>query len=132
MLAPNKVIAGIGAIDLRLNPSIPPTLRSRLRPLRRQPGDKLVLDATDIAGPFTGRTLLFVHGTFSNADNMLGEFAATPHGKASSMRLPAATKKYDRVVFFEHATLSVSPVINALELGRFLAGSSGTDRRHRA
>ena len=40
------------------------------------------------------------------------------------MRLSAA-KKYDRLVFFEHATLSVSPVINALELGRAFAGSTG-------
>ena len=37
----------------------------------------------------------------------------------------SGARKYDRVVFFEHATLSVSPVINALELGRSLAGSTG-------
>ena len=125
VLAPNKVTAGIGTIDLHLNPSIPPTLRSRLRPLRRQPDNKLVLDATDIAGPFSGRTLVLVHGTFSNAENMLGEFAATSHGKNFLDAAASGEKKYDNVVFFEHATLAVSPVINALELGRFLAGSSG-------
>jgi pimeloyl-ACP methyl ester carboxylesterase len=125
VLAPNKVTAGIGTIDLHLNPSIPPTLRSRLRPLRRQPDNKLVLDATDIAGPFSGRTLVFVHGTFSNAENMLGEFAATSHGKNFLDAAASGEKKYDNVVFLEHATLAVSPVINALELGRFLAGSSG-------
>ncbi len=125
VLAPNKVTAGIGTIDLHLNPSIPLTLRSRLRPLRRQPDNKLVLDATDIAGPFSGRTLVFVHGTFSNAENMLGEFAATSQGKNFLDAAAIGEKKYDNVVFFEHATLAISPVINALELGRFLAGSSG-------
>jgi pimeloyl-ACP methyl ester carboxylesterase len=125
VLAPNKVTAGIGTIDQHLNPSIPTTLRSRLRPLRRKPDSQFVLDATDIAGPFSGRTLLFVHGTFSNADNMLGEFAATPHGKAFLNAAHGGERKYDNIVFFEHATLAVSPVINALELGRFMAGSSG-------
>jgi len=125
VLAPNKVTAGIGTIDLHLNPSIPRTLRSRLRPLRRTPDGQFVLDATDIAGPFSGRTLLFVHGTFSNADNMLGEFAVTPHGKAFLNAAHSGERKYDNIVFFEHATLAVSPVINALELGRFMAGSSG-------
>ena len=125
VLAPNKVTAGIGTIDRHLNPSITTTLRSRLRPLRRKPDSQFVLDATDIAGPFSGRTLVFVHGTFSNADNMLGEFAATPHGKAFLNAAHGGERKYDNIVFFEHATLAVSPVINALELGRFMAGSSG-------
>ena len=37
------------------------------------------------AGPFAGRTLLFVHGTFSNASNMLDEFMATPPASDFSM-----------------------------------------------
>jgi pimeloyl-ACP methyl ester carboxylesterase len=125
VLAPNRVTEGIGTIDQHLNPWIPPTLRSRLRPLRRQPDDKFVLDTTDVAGRFAGRTLLFIHGTFSNADNMLGEFTATPHGKAFLNAAYSGERKYDNIVFLEHATLAVSPVINALELGRFMAGSSG-------
>ena len=74
---------------------------------------------------FAGRTLVFVHGTFSNADNMLAEFTATSHGKAFLNAADDGERKYDNIVFFEHATLAVSPVINALELGRFMAGSSG-------
>ena len=30
-------------------------------------------------------------------------------------------KAYKDIVFFEHATLAVSPIVNALELGRFFA-----------
>jgi hypothetical protein len=68
---------------------------------------------------------VFVHGTFSNAANMLGEFAATADGLRFLNGATAGARMYDRVVFFEHPTLAVSPVLNALELGRALAGSSG-------
>ncbi len=125
-LAPNKVVAAIGAIDRRLNPAIEALLCSRLRPLRRNPDGSFVLDNTDATGPFDGRTLLFVHGTFSNAANMLGEFAR-PDGPGLRFLNQAMQggSKYDRILFFDHPTLAVSPVINALELGRAFAGSSG-------
>jgi pimeloyl-ACP methyl ester carboxylesterase len=125
VLAPNKVIAAIGAIDQRLNPEIAASLRSRLRPLRQGSDETFVLDKTDVTGPFSGRTLLFVHGTFSNAKNMLEEFIASKRGLRFLNRATHGAKKYDQVVFFEHPTLSVSPVINALELGRAFAGSTG-------
>ena len=117
----------VGTIDLHLNPAInPTTLRSRLRPLQPDGGGKFRLAAIDSqAHPFSGRTLVFVHGTFSNADNMLGEFAATGPGRQFLNAAMNGAKKYDNVVFFEHPTLAVSPVINALEIRRFMAGSSG-------
>jgi pimeloyl-ACP methyl ester carboxylesterase len=125
-LAPNKVMEGIGRIDQRLNPAIAASLCSRLRPLRQDSSGKFVLEKDrDINGPFSGRTLVFVHGTFSNADNMLGEFAATEPGRQFLNKAMSGATKYDNIVFFEHATLAVSPVINALELGRCFAGSSG-------
>jgi pimeloyl-ACP methyl ester carboxylesterase len=124
VLEPNKVMAAIGAIDTRLNPSINATLHSRLRQLQGANGDFVLSDA-DVKGPFAGRTLLFVHGTFSNASNMLKEFRETRPGVSFLNSAIAGNKKYDRIVFFEHATLAVSPVLNALELGRAFAGSSG-------
>ena len=125
-LAPNKVIAAMGAIDRRLNDAIDPSLRSRLRSARQLPSGMFELEARDAAGPFPGRTLLFVHGTFSNAGNMLGEFTTnSERGLRFLNRAVRGARKYDRILFFEHPTLSVSPVINALELGRALAGSSG-------
>ena len=125
-LAPNKVIAAIGAIDRRLNRSIDALLRGRLRPLRQTAAGTFELGDRDVAGPFSGRTLLFVHGTFSNAASMLGEFTEPD---APGLRFLAhATRgsgRYDQVLFFDHPTLSVSPVINALELGRALGASTG-------
>ena len=125
-LAPNKIIAAVAAIDRRLNPAIALSLQSRLRRLQQAPGGAFTLQEQDVAGPFKGRTLLFVHGTFSNADNMLAEWTV-PGGRGIRLlnRAIQGTKKYDRVLFFDHPTLSISPVINALELGRALAGSSG-------
>jgi pimeloyl-ACP methyl ester carboxylesterase len=122
-LAPNKIIAAIGAIDRRLNNAIGESLQSRLRAARQTPGGSFALQDADVSGPFSGRTLLFVHGTFSNAANMLSEFMTTDGGGLRFLN--KAAKKYDRLLFFDHPTLSVSPVINALELGRAMAGSSG-------
>jgi pimeloyl-ACP methyl ester carboxylesterase len=124
VLAPNKVMTAVSAIDQRLNPSIAGSLCSRLRLLKGSNGD-FALSTDDVKGPFTGRTLLFVHGTFSNAANMIGEFKATAPGLRFLNDAMSGDKKYDRVVFFEHPTLAVSPLINALELGRAFAGSSG-------
>jgi hypothetical protein len=56
---------------------------------------------------------------------MLGEFEATAPGRRFLEQALSGAKKYDNVVFFEHATLAVSPLINALELGRFFADGSG-------
>jgi len=123
-LAPNKVIDAIGALDRRLNKAIDVSLRSRLRELRQGPDGGFEFVARDAAGPFSGRTLLFVHGTFSNAENMLNEFK---QGRALRFlnRATRGASKYDQVLFFDHPTLSVSPVMNALELGRAMAGSRG-------
>ena len=62
-----------------------------------------------------GRILLFVHGTFSNVDAYLKELQRIPAGRAF---LQEIEDKYDQVLGFDHATLSVSPVMNALDLAR--------------
>ena len=110
-LAPNKVIDT--------------SLRSRLRELRQTPGGGFEFVARDATGPFSGRTLLFVHGTFSNAENMLNEFKVGPRALRFLNRATRGATKYDQVLFFDHPTLSVSPVMNALELGRLMSGSKG-------
>ncbi len=126
-LAPNKVVEAMGAIDRRLNDAVDgSTLAAKIRQLRRTGAGRFELSEPVDSAPFSGRTLLFVHGTFSNAGNMLGEFTvAGGPGERFLSRAMTGAGKYDRVLFFDHATLSVSPVINALELGRALAGSSG-------
>jgi pimeloyl-ACP methyl ester carboxylesterase len=69
--------------------------------------------------------LLFVHGTFSNATNMLGELTSTNEGRAYLDDAISGPDKYNQILFFDHATLAVSPVMNALELGRAFAGAGG-------
>ncbi len=124
-LAPNKVTSAIAAVDRYLNPAIGQSLGARLRSLRLGPDGSFKLD-DDVKGPFAGRTLLFVHGTFSSAANMLGEFTRPEApGLDFLNRAMQGARRYDRIVFFDHPTLAVSPLINALELGRALAGSTG-------
>jgi hypothetical protein len=124
VLAPNKIVAAVGLIDQRLNSALDVSLRSRLRPLRTMPDGSIKLDDADFAGALGDHTLLFVHGTFSNAENMLDEFKATKDGR-NFLDAAMSGARYKNVVFFEHATLAVSPMINALELGRFFASASG-------
>jgi pimeloyl-ACP methyl ester carboxylesterase len=124
-LAPNKVIDALGALDRRLNKAVDTSLRSRLRELRQTPDGGFEFQARDAVGPFSGRTLLFVHGTFSNAENMLNEFKFGPRALRFLNRSTRGATKYDQVLFFDHPTLSVSPVMNALELGRLMSGSKG-------
>ena len=124
VLAPNKIVAGVGRIDQQLNSALDASLRSRLRQLRMKADGTFTLD-DDAAGSFDDRTLLFVHGTFSNAQNMLEEFKATDNGRKFLNAAMRGSSPYKNVVFFEHATLAVSPIINALELGRLFANASG-------
>lgn len=123
-LQPNKAAAAIGAIDMRLNSAIDVSLRSHLRQVRGA-APNVVIAPGDVHGPFSGRTLLLVHGTFSNAVNMIGELEATADGQAFLNAALNGPNKYDQVLVFEHATLAVSPVLNALELGRAFADASG-------
>lgn len=62
------------------------------------------------------RILLIVHGTFSNSDNIIRQLLKTAEGRAL-----INSPEYDEVLAFDHSTLSVSPVLNALDLTRFFA-----------
>ena len=66
-----------------------------------------------------GRILLFVHGTFSNVDAYLSELKQIPAGAAF---LKEVEEKYTQVLGFDHATLSVSPAMNGLDLARLFQG----------
>jgi hypothetical protein len=114
----------VSGLRRRRRRALDDTLRSRLRTLRRQANGTFTL-GDDVHGPFDHRTLLFVHGTFSNGSNMLEEFKATDAGLNFLDAATGGPKRYKSVVFFEHATLAVSPMVNALELGRLFANASG-------
>lgn len=111
LLEPDKINQALQNLDKRFTPD---------QGLRRFDGQKWVKQAPQA---FKGRTLLFVHGTFSNNEMYLKELRETPQGKAMLGRL-LVKPNYDQVLAFDHPTLAVSPVMNALELSRALAGST--------
>lgn len=71
--------------------------------------------------PDTGRALVLVHGTFSEGDMYLRELTATAEGERF---LEDAWREYDQEIYaFDHATLSVSPILNAFDLAAFMRPS---------
>ena len=114
-LPPSEIGKFLEQIDIKLTPN--PGLRrldahGALRPAETPVG----------TGKKKSRTLLFVHGTFSNNDHLLEELNSTQDGKDFVGRI---LKHYDDVFAFDHPTLSVSPVLNALDLARLFAEFKG-------
>lgn len=72
--------------------------------------------------PQNGKMLLLIHGTFSNGDHFVNSLMATPHGKA--FLIDAAAKYGGNVFTFDHPTLAVGPLFNAVDLARALADST--------
>jgi len=68
-----------------------------------------------------GRVLLFVHGTFSNSDHLFEEVQKAPNGPDL---LGRALAQYTQVLAFDHPSLSVSPMLNAMDLRDAMAGSA--------
>ncbi len=72
--------------------------------------------------PQTGKILLMVHGTFSNSDNVIQSFLNTKHGKEF---LNSCIERYGKnIFFFDHPTISVGPIFNAIDLNRELGGTT--------
>lgn len=124
-LEPNQIVQHLIDLDLRLNGYLS-------RPLNGAP--VLVQLTHDAAGnrvnrgvPFVPagkkRRLLFVHGTFSKTDAFFDGIGRAGSGGASFLKKLFA--KYDEVMAYDHATLSVSPVLNAFDLARLLQGIEG-------
>jgi hypothetical protein len=110
-LEPSKIGAYLSAFDAKLTPH---------QGLRRLDGSKLVPLARTEAPVSSGKILLLVHGTFSKGDMFVEELNATPEGK---QLLGRAATHYKQILAFDHPTVSVSPIINALDLSRAFASS---------
>ena len=123
ILEPNKYIEALVSSDNYLNPEC----ASGLRVVRGiESDDHVAFEATrdGLKEKYTGKTLVIVHGTFSSSKNSLGEYAATEPGRKF---LSDALRAYGgQVLVFDHPTLSLSPFLNALDLSRSLAGSTGS------
>jgi hypothetical protein len=115
----NQVGGAIEKIDRRLNRYLDPARLARAV-LRRHDPDRGLVPFTDGAR-LAGRTLLFVHGTFSHGDGVLSEIDEI---EDETGFLRWAHGEYEHVLTFEHPTLAVSPMINARELSVRLRDSS--------
>ncbi|HEX7177916.1 MAG TPA: hypothetical protein VF240_21835 [Pyrinomonadaceae bacterium] len=110
-LAPSDVGTFLEGLDKKWTPT---------PGLRRLPSAKGAPQTVAAPTPNAAKkTLLFIHGTFSNNDHLLAELRSTPAGRDLIGR---SLKHYGEVLFFDHPTLSVSPVLNALDLARLFAG----------
>jgi hypothetical protein len=67
-----------------------------------------------------GKILLFIHGTFSCSQHLFDEMRKAPNG---DQFLARAGGHYQQILAFDHPTVSVSPMINAVDLRKALAGS---------
>lgn len=121
-LGANSVGAFLQRVDERLNPRL--TEAARLwRLLPADAGQGLMAVPLDAPPQGAKRRLLLVHGTFSKSQAFLDGIGKAPNGAQFWARVFAT---YDEVLAFEHPTLAVSPVMNALDLQRELIGIQGT------
>jgi pimeloyl-ACP methyl ester carboxylesterase len=109
---PNLVVEQLAKLDEKLTPS---------RGLRRLEKDGTLKAVSAPLGE--GDALLFIHGTFSKCEVFLEELGATKEGKDF---LVWARGKYKHILTFDHPTLCVSPILNALDLEADLRGHTGT------
>lgn len=79
--------------------------------------------AADFDGAVSSpRVLLFVHGTFSSTVGAYHALATTDEGRAF---FQWACTRYDEIIGYDHATLSVDPLANARDLHARLARRYG-------
>lgn len=119
-LPPSKVTEFLNERDKALTP------QNGLRRLKKSFSSQAVSATQSFLeqspAPQKGRMLLLIHGTFSNGDHFVNSLMATPHGKAF---LTDAAAKYGGNVFtFDHPTLAVGPLFNAVDLARTLTDST--------
>ena len=115
VLAPNKIVEKLTEWDAKLTPSR--GLRRWTKAAGFDPIGAVPSVTTNRDGS-PGKTLLIVHGTFSNSEAIFGQFDKI---EADSGFLVWAASTYQHVLTFDHPTLSVSPVLNAIDLTRLFA-----------
>ena len=118
-LGTNQVADQLAKLDAKLTPRGPTQLLE---------WDTTTWLPTPGAAPVSdGRILLFVHGTFSNSENLIRELWSpdpnTPGQGHGADFLKKIAQEYTQVLSFDHFTLSRSPLINAVELSRLFAAT---------
>lgn len=95
----NSVHDGLARIDAKMTPH---------RGLRRLGDDRRL---SPIAEPLQGRSLLLVHGTFSNGDDFFGQLAQHQSGLVDRM-----LELYKNVLIFDYPTVSQQAIASAIAL----------------
>jgi hypothetical protein len=114
-LGPNQIVGKLTDWDLKLTPT---------QGLRRWTLEKGFEPITSVPSVTTnslgesGRILLFVHGTFSNNDAIFGQLQEI---ESAGAFLHWASSRYEQILAFDHPTLSVSPVLNGMDLTRLFS-----------
>lgn len=103
-LEPNQISSFLANLDGKVNTAKPN--------LRRWDGSNLV-DLPGQKPPPSGKVLVLIHGFISSCQHLIDELQATSDGQEFLKR---AKKQYSQVLAFEHPTISVSPILNALDL----------------
>lgn len=117
-LEPSQIGAYLQGLDRNLTPHCDfakPELgmRELVRGEWKNPGVKPIS---------AGRLLLFIHGTFSNNEMFLQELGQTKEGQSLLNKIQDE-KQYRQVLAFDHATLALSPVLNAMDLASIFQDS---------
>lgn len=105
-LEPSRIGEYLSSFDAKLTPD---------QGLRRWDGTKLIPMPESELPVQAGKILLFIHGTFSTSDMYFEELRATAEGRDFLKR---SLSQYKQILAFDHPTVSVSPVLNALDLAR--------------
>jgi pimeloyl-ACP methyl ester carboxylesterase len=113
-LGVNEIAQKLEEMDEKFTPQGP----AKLRQIQNR-----AIVAGEVQPVESGKILLFVHGTFSNNDNLIAEINETPDGQKF---LTDAERSYAQVLAFDHFTVSRSPILNALELARKFAASAAS------
>lgn len=110
-IGPNRILEALVDLDRKLTPN---------HGLRRWK-DNMLVPAEE--PKITGRTLLLVHGTFSNSDMWFKQLGETKPGRDLLAELE---KRYlGNILAFDHHTLSIAPWLNALDLQKQLRNVTG-------
>ena len=106
-LGRNQITSALASLDHKLNGA---------RGLRRWRNGAWQSVSRDELAALQGRVLLLVHGTFSRNEMYDSELGATASGTTLFDRLASAGQPYSALLAFDHATLSVPPWLNAVDL----------------
>jgi hypothetical protein len=123
-LEPNEMVQYLVQLDTRLNEHLNTNAHGGavLVQLQRDSKTGKVTRGAEVTPTGAASRVLFVHGTFSKTDAFLEGIQQAPGGATFLKKL---FDRYDEVLAFDHATLSVGPVLNAFDLSRLLQGVSG-------